>query len=163
MKSLESKLSTLNSIYAPKTGGRKGLVPVLPKIESHESTVDVSLLDVMAIEDFLNLLKNKTDNNWKDLWKETCIFTKQLKAARELLSIGSNLISNRSNRKILDRLLDVTHILLNAERVVIMEVDPSTKELVITHCKDEKALGTRIPTSTGLEGKFSSNSVSFHT
>lgn len=132
---------------------RKTRIPALPKIESHESNIDVSLLDVMAVEDFLSLLKGKTESNWKDLWKETCIFTKQLKAARELLSIGSNLISNRSNRKIIDRLLDVTHILLGAERVVILEMETGGKELAVTYCKDEKALGTRISALSGIEGK----------
>jgi hypothetical protein len=155
MKPIEPKLQPLNNIYNPRTGGqRKPLVPVLPKIESHESSIDVSLLDVMALEDFLNLLKNKTESNYKDLWKETCIFTKQLKAARELLSIGSNLISNRSSRKILDRLLDVSHVLLNAERVVIMEIDQVTKELVVTHSKDEKAIGTKVSPVTGIEGNI---------
>lgn len=157
--SIESKLQSINSIYNPQklnqgqNGIRKTRIPTLPKIESHESNVDVSLLDVMAIEDFLSLLKGKTDGNWKDLWKETCIFTKQLKAARELLSIGSNLISNRSNRKIIDRLLDVTHTLLNAERVIIMEMENGGKELVITYSKDEKALGLRVSSLSGIEGK----------
>eukprot|EP00599_Poterioochromonas_sp_BG-1_P011610 CAMPEP_0173155560 /NCGR_PEP_ID=MMETSP1105-20130129/14176_1 /TAXON_ID=2985 /ORGANISM="Ochromonas sp., Strain BG-1" /LENGTH=1172 /DNA_ID=CAMNT_0014072005 /DNA_START=603 /DNA_END=4121 /DNA_ORIENTATION=- len=106
----------------------------------------------MAVEDFLSLLKGKTESNWKDLWKETCIFTKQLKAARELLSIGSNLISNRSNRKIIDRLIDVTHTLLNAERVVILEMEGSGKELTVTYCKEEKLLGTRVSALSGIEG-----------
>jgi hypothetical protein len=184
MKSIDSKLQALNSIYNPAPARShhhhqlqplsNGLsshsaangsnhirkspkIPALPKIESHESSIDVSLLDVMAMDDFLSLLKNKTDSNWKELWKETCIFTKQLKAARELLSIGSNLISNRSNRKILDRLLEVTHVLLNAERVLIFEIDRTSdaRELVVTYANEEKLLGTRIPALTGLEGKSS--------
>lgn len=180
--SVESKLQSLNNIYnhgnsslsksnnshqnSILKGGnigsshntinntvRKTRIPALPKIESHESNIDVSLLDVMAVEDFLSLLKGKTESNWKDLWKETCIFTKQLKAARELLSIGSNLISNRSNRKIIDRLVDVTHTLLGAERVIILEMEAGGKELAVTYCKDEKALGTRVSALSGIEGK----------
>ncbi len=172
--SVEAKLQSLNNIYGnahtlsksnqlhsqntilqqgSHNNLRKTRIPALPKIESHESNIDVSLLDVMAVEDFLSLLKGKTESNWKDLWKETCIFTKQLKAARELLSIGSNLISNRSNRKIIDRLIDVTHTLLNAERVVILEMESSGKELTVTYCKEEKLLGTRVSALSGIEGK----------
>lgn len=131
---------------------RPNIMPRLPKIESTESMVDISMLDVMAVEDFLSLLKNKTENNTKELWKETCGIAWQLKAARELLSIGSNLISNRSSKKILDRLIDVTSILLSAERVYILEVDSSGKDLVVTHAKDEAAIGIRIPVTAGIEG-----------
>eukprot|EP00981_Chlorochromonas_danica_P010607 scaffold3290_cov165-Ochromonas_danica.AAC.50 len=88
--------------------------------------VDISMLDVMTVEDFLSLLKNKTENNSKELWKETCVIALQLKAARELLSI--------------------------AERVYILEVDSSGKELVVTHSKDESAMGVKIPVNSGIEG-----------
>lgn len=125
----------------------------LPKIEAQESSVDVSLLDVMAIEDFLSHLKTKTDNNWKELWKDSCVLAEQLKASRELLSIGSNLLSHKASRKILDRLIEVARVLLSAERVVIMELDVNAQELVVTHSLDEKLLGIRTPLSSGIEGK----------
>jgi hypothetical protein len=145
---------------AVSAAARKTRLPVLPKLELHETSIDVSLLDVMALEDFLSMLKGKTDANWKELWKETCIFTKQLKASRELLSIGSNLISNRASRKIIDRLLDVTHTLLNAERVIVMELDSTGNELFVTHSKDEKAIGLRVSPISGIECKFLSAKTS---
>lgn len=125
----------------------------LPKIDTPES-IDVSMLDVMPINDFLALLKTKTESNSKELWKETCAIAHQLKAARELLSIGSNLISNRANKKILDRLVEVTSILLSAERVYLLEVDAAGKELIVTHTADPNALGIKIPISEGIEGRI---------
>lgn len=146
-------MQAFNHSFSHKQDRRLKPIIQLPKIDLHESTLDVSLLDVMAIEDFLSLLKSKTEPNWKDLWKETCIFSKQLKAARELLSIGSNLISNKSSRKILDRLVDVTHTLLSADRVTILELDSTGRELIVTHSRDDKLAGFRIPATAGIEGK----------
>jgi hypothetical protein len=145
-------MQTFNHSFSQRQERKLKPIIQLPKIDLHESTLDVSLLDVMAIEDFLSLLKSKTESNWKDLWKETCIFSKQLKAARELLSIGSSLISNKSSRKILDRLVDVTHILLNADRVTILELDSTGREMIVTHSRDDKLIGLRIPASVGIEG-----------
>jgi GAF domain-containing protein len=133
--------------------------PQLPKIGATESVVEVSLLDVMDVEDFLQLVKSKTDSNWKELWKETCLVVNQLKAARELLSIGSNLIGNKPTRKILDRLVEVTHIMLNAERVVILELDPTGSELIVTHSREERLIGLRIPSTSGIEGDVLSTKI----
>jgi GAF domain-containing protein len=133
--------------------------PQLPKIGATESVVEVSLLDVMDVEDFLQLVKSKTDSNWKELWKETCLVVNQLKAARELLSIGSNLIGSKPSRKILDRLVEVTHIMLNAERVVIMELDPTGSELIVTHSREERLIGLRIPSTLGIEGDVLSTKI----
>lgn len=133
--------------------------PQLPKLGVTESVVEVSLLDVMDVEDFLHLVKSKTDSNWKELWKETCLVVNQLKAARELLSIGSSLIGNKPSRKILDRLVEVSHIMLNAERVVIMEFDPAGTELVVTHSREERLIGLRIPSTSGIEGDVLSTKI----
>ncbi len=108
----------------------------------------------MGIEEWLFLLKGKTENNYKEVWKETCILALQLKASRDLLSIGSNLFSNKSNRKILDRLIDSTYVILGAERVYLLEIDQSGKDLVVTHTREDHSLGLRIPITQGIEGKI---------
>lgn len=145
-------MQTFNSNYSKSTMKNRS-TPHLPKLGATESVVEVSLLDVMDVEDFLHLVKTKTDSNWKELWKETCLVVNQLKAARELLSIGSSLIGNKPTRKILDRLVEVSHIMLNAERVVVMELDPSGNELVVTHSREERLIGLRIPSQSGIEGR----------
>ena len=75
-------MQTFSPFYTNKFRGKSRPVAPLPKIETQEASVDVSLLDVMAIEDFLSHLKTKTENNWKDLWKESCVLAEQLKASR---------------------------------------------------------------------------------
>ncbi len=130
----------------------QGLPLNLPRIESSETVIDASLLDIMKIDDFLSLLKTRTDNNPKELWKEMVTMTHQLKASRELLSIGSSLISNKANKSIMDRLIESAHVILNAERVYIMEIDPTGSDLVVTYSKDQRAVGLKIPLKSGIEG-----------
>lgn len=141
---------------APSPNGKvlHGLPLSFPKIESHES-IDAALLDVMGIEDFLSLLKTRTDNNPRELWKETSMLASQLKASRELLTIGSTVYSNKVSRSILDRLIDASHIILNAERVYLLEIDPTGKSLTVTYAKDQRAIGRKIPINSGIEGKTS--------
>ncbi len=146
-------MQTFSQFYSKSRGKSKLPIAQLPKIESQESSVDITLLDMMGIEDFLTHLKNKTDNNWKDLWRESCTMAEQLKASRELLSIGSNLLGYKSNRTILNRIIEVTRILLSAERVAILEVDESGRELIVTHSLDERLVGVKLPVSSGIEGK----------
>lgn len=145
-----------NSNIGRGSGKRTKPVGTLPRLESGESNVlDISLLDVMAVDDFLNLLKNKTDSNSRELWRELVSIATNLKAARELLSIGSNLFSHRATAQILDRLVDASYMVLNAERVLLMEIDPVTgKELIVTHSRDKNSLGLRIPIEAGVEGNF---------
>jgi hypothetical protein len=129
-------------------------LPHLPRLETNESAVDISLLDVMGIEEYLTLLKTKTDNNSKELWKASCTLAVQLKASRELLSIGSNLFSNKSNRKILDRLVESTYVILGAERVYLLEIDSTGRDLVVTHSKEEYSIGHRFAANRGIEGYY---------
>lgn len=124
----------------------------LPRVTPNESSVDASLLDVMGLDEYLSLLKNKTENKPAELWKETSQLAMQLKASRELLAIGSSLYSNSASRKILDRLIESIHVILNAERVYLLEIDPSGTELVVTYSKDQEAVGLRISLNIGIEG-----------
>lgn len=137
----------------------KGLPVTLPRIETNDSQLDMSLLDVMGIDDFLSLLKNKTDNSSKELWKETCALALQLKASRELLSIGSNLCSNKTNKSILDRLVESSYVILNADRVYLMELDSCGKNLVVTHSREKNAIGLKISKDIGVEGDVVSRKV----
>lgn len=130
----------------------RGLPLSLPRVTPNESSVDASLLDVMGLDEYLSLLKNKTENKPAELWKETSQLAMQLKASRELLAIGSSLYSNSASRKILDRLIESIHVILNAERVYLLEIDPSGTELVVTYSKDQEAVGLRISLNIGIEG-----------
>lgn len=146
---------TLNGLPTPLMNGKKvqGLPLNLPNVQSAQTDIDTALLDVMGIEDYLSLLKNRTDNNPKELWKEMITMAHQLKASRELLTIGSSLFSNKANRDHLARLTESAHVILNAERVYLMEIDPTGCDLVVTYSRDQQAIGLKIPLRTGIEGK----------
>eukprot|EP01038_Epipyxis_sp_PR26KG_P011345 gene11345-15210_t len=138
-----------------KSNYNKKALVTLPRIDNNSespSTVDVSLLDLMGLEEFLSLLKNKTESNSKELWKASCSLAMQLKASRELLSISSTLFSQKSTKKILSRLVDATYTILNAERVHLMEIDKNSRELIVTHTHEENTIGYRIPVNKGIEG-----------
>lgn len=117
----------------------------LPKIESNESMLDVSLLDIMDKDEFLNLIKNKTGNNFNDLWKELVFIIDHLKASRELISIGSSILVQKSSDVILKRLLDVTRTLLRSEKIALIEY--KNGNLNVVQSTDDFLLGTSIPSS----------------
>ena len=143
-----------NGAPSPTLNGKvlHGLPMCLPKIESNETVVDAALLDVMGIDDYLSLLKTKTENNPRELWRETSALALQLKASRELLAIGSSLYSSKVSRAILDRLIDSSHIILNAERVYLLEIDPTGTHLVVTYSKEQRAIGRKFSLKDGIEG-----------
>ena len=140
----------------PTTGSRKptgnSKDAKLPKIRPNDDTTsDMNTLD-FDVDDFLSRLKKSTENNQPSLWKETCTLAYQLKASRELLTIGSHIFANKSKGNLLDRLIDVASVVLNVERVYLFQMDTSGKNLVITHTKDKQNIGIKIPIEIGIEG-----------
>lgn len=129
-----------------------------PKIRSgggssDEASVDINILDY-DVEAFLSRLKKSSDGNSSHLWKDLVKVVYQLKASRELLSIGSHLFSNKTKVNFVDRLIESTHIILNAERVYVFEIDPTGRSLVLTHTKDKNVIGSKIPIEIGIEGNL---------
>eukprot|EP01032_Pedospumella_encystans_P015995 gene15995-18267_t len=59
----------------------------------------------------------------------------------------------------MDRLVESAHVILNAERVYLMEIDPTGSDLVVTYSKDEKAIGLKTPLRTGIEGDVVSKRI----
>jgi hypothetical protein len=115
--------------------------------------VDISLLDFMGIEEFLSILKSKTENNNQALWKASCALASQLKGSRALLSLGSYLSSNEgAGTNILDRLVDTAFFILNAENICLLQLHTDGADLVVTHSRLESVLGVRIATSAVVSG-----------
>ena len=111
--------------------------------------VDVGLLDLMTTDEFLAVLKSRTDSNGAALWRAACTLTTQLKGSRALLSFGGYLTSNNGVGKAFDRLLDTAHFVLNAEHVFLMQLDADGAHLVVTHCRADAAVGVRVPVAQG--------------
>jgi len=116
--------------------------------------VDLSLLDMMGFEEFLVMLKNRTENNNPALWRVSCALAGQLKGSRELLSLGSYLSSNNNNlTKVFDRLIDTAYFLLNAEHVYLLQIDHEQMDhFVITHSRSTAAIGMKINISSVYDG-----------
>ena len=116
--------------------------------------VDLSLLDMMGFEEFLVMLKNRTENNNLALWRVSCALAGQLKGSRELLSLGSYLSSNNNNvTKVFDRLIDTAYFLLNAEHVYLLQMDHEQMDhFVITHSRSAAVIGTKINISSVYDG-----------
>ena len=136
------------------------LAPILQKSPT-EMYVDISLLDIMGIDEFLSVLKYRTENNQKDTWKEIAAIVSQLKASRELMFVESHLYSSKLIKsddpammiKLIDRLVEATRVIFDVERLNVYEIEVDTDELVLTHSTDKQIVGIRYLSKDGLESK----------
>jgi len=126
----------------------------LPSSSSINNLIEPNLLDVISVSSFLELLKTKTQNNPIIMWEEICTLAHHLKASRDVIYGCSNLLSNKFDRKVLDKLVESCNVLLNAERVFLLEIDSmNSEELIIKHPRDpESKAEIRVPFGTGIEG-----------
>ena len=136
------------------------LAPILQK-SSTEMYVDISLLDIMGIDEFLSVLKYRTENNQKDTWKEIAAIVSQLKASRELMFVESHLYSSKILKsddpevmiKLIDRLVEAACVIFDVEKVNIYEIEVDTDELILTHSTDKQNVGLRYLIKDGVESK----------
>ena len=136
------------------------LAPILQKSPT-EMYVDISLLDIMGIDEFLSVLKYRTENNQKDTWKEIAAIVSQLKASRELMFVESHLYSSKSLKsddpevmiKLIDRLVEAACVIFDVEKVNIYEIEVDTDELILTHSTDKQIVGLRYLMKDGVESK----------
>jgi len=138
------------------------LTPInLTKQPASDAFIDISILDVMGIDEFLSVIKYRTENNQKDTWKEIYSLISHLKASRELMFIETHLFSSRSQeennseslKKIVDRLVDATRVIFDVERVNIFEIDIETDEFVLTSSSEKQGVGIRFAIKDGIESK----------
>lgn len=139
------------------------LTPInLPKQPVSDAFIDISILDVMGIEEFLSVIKYRTENNQKDTWKEIFSLISHLKASRELMFIETHLFSSRSQeennseslKKIIDRLVDATRVIFDVERVNVLEIDTETDEFVLTSSSEKQGMGIRFAIKDGIESEL---------
>ena len=135
-------------------------LPKLP-ISKNQYCMDSSLLDFMGADEFLTLMKTRTENNVKEIWKEMSSLCNQLKASRELISIGSNIHGNLSTQSdklnsenLLIRLLQSTQIILGVDRVSILQVVSSKNEFKVISSTDKQNVGISFDISGSAEGNF---------
>ena len=111
---------------------------------SNVKSVDISHLDFMGIEEFLSILKERTEGDDKSMRNASLGLAAQLKESRTLLSMASYLSSNDGVMNILDRLMDTAYFILNAENVYLLQLDSSSTDFVITHTHADGVVGLKI-------------------
>lgn len=137
----------------------KKVIPVARPTETKANNInsdltgDVSHLDFMGIEDFISITKEKIGCNDTQMWNAACDLAGQLKEARALLSLASYLSSNDGLMSIIDRLIDTAYLILNAENIYLLQIDPNGGELVVTHSRIEEAVGSKFPQQEFSAGK----------
>jgi hypothetical protein len=112
-----------------------------------QSDIDFSLLDYKSVDDFLYYTKSKSE--FQDLSKH---LAKQLKASRSLLSLSKFLTVGSSPREIINKIVDSASAIIDAERVVFMEFDQDTGDLVYLKSLDNADSPLRV--RDGIECKF---------
>lgn len=144
----------------------KKVMPVARPTETKANSInsdltgDVSHLDFMGIEDFISITKEKIGCNDTQMWNAACDLAGQLKESRALLSLASYLSSNDGLMSIIDRLIDTAYLILNAENIYLLQIDPNG-ELVVTHSRIEEAVGSKFPQQEFLAGACAETNPDF--
>ena len=95
-------------------------------IKNHPQTdIDLSLLDYKSVDDFLYYISTKSE-----IPNISTHLAKQLKASRSLLSLSKFLIFGNSPKELITKIVDSTSAIIDAERVLFLELDQETTELI---------------------------------
>ena len=120
---------------------------------------DVNLLDYMGVEEFVNLMRNKTENDYDSLWSASRSLAMQVKTSKALLSLGSQLCAGKTKTEVLDKLIESMKFSLKADHVFIMEYVAAENSLRVTHSDCISANNHLIPRNIGIEGEVFMNGV----
>ena len=133
-----------------------------PRPGQDNEIFDVNLLDYMNIDEFLILMKNKTDNNYDNLWVASRRLAMQVKASKAVLSLSSQLCAGKSQLEVLEKLVESMKFSLNADHVSILQYIDNNNEasngnssggyLQVTHSDMVGIANHEIPSDKGIEG-----------
>jgi hypothetical protein len=114
--------------------------------------VNVNLIDYMTAEEFVQLMKMKTDNNYGSLWKASKALALQLKASKSILALNSYLVLGKSKNEVLDKLIGSMKYAINADHVYILEFSPECNNLQVSNSDNVSAIHQQIAINEGVEG-----------
>ena len=117
---------------------------------------NTGLLDYMNVDEFVHLMKNKTENNYDALWDASKALANQLKASKSLLSLNGYMCMGRTKNEIMEKLIDSMKFTLKADHVYVYEYLNHDNVLVVTHSDVVGSIHQKIPvcaTDGGIEGK----------
>ena len=123
------------------------------KMADSQKKFNVGLLDFMNADEFVQLMRNKTDGNYNALWDASKSLAQQLKTSKSLLTVNSYMCMGKTKNEILEKLVESLKFALTADHVYILEHLTHSNVLVVTHSDNIKAINQRIPVSDGgIEG-----------
>lgn len=124
--SYESKISLSLPISNPNSSSSSSSSSTTTTIKNNlQNDIDFSLLDYKSVDDFLYYIttKNEIQNLSKHL-------AKQLKASRSLLSLSKFLVFGNNPKELINKIIDSASAIIDAERVLFLELDQETTELI---------------------------------
>ena len=144
-------VSTKNKSWHSINGEEEGSSP---REEYAGEAFNVNLLDYMTGDEFIHLMKMKTENNYNALWKASKSLAMQLKASKAILTLNSYMSMGKSKAEVFDKLVESMKFTLLANYVYIYEHNRENNTLQVTHSNNIAALNQGIPISKGMEGKL---------
>lgn len=119
-----------------------------------DGEVDLSLLDVIGVDDFMSLIRVRQEKNHTATWDAALLLAQQWKALRGLLSSTTNLLNKQVDAVDFEKILEIAHKTLNAERIVILQYDPKDAKLVVVAAREQTIRGVRIDINQSSEGNL---------
>lgn len=123
----------------------KRMLEAMEKVESGK--LDDAQLDVISTDEYA------------DLFRGFSLMVDSLRDEQRILSISSDLAGELQLEVLIERIMEVTAELLNAERSTLFVHDPKTDELVSIYAAGIETREIRIPSSRGIAGAVFSSGV----
>jgi GAF domain-containing protein/PAS domain-containing protein len=122
--------------------------------KSHmDGDLDLSLLDKLSVDDFMSLIRLRQEKNQTATWDATVTLAQQWKLLRSLLSSSTSLLSKQVDAADFEKLLDLAHSTLNAERIVVLKYDEKEAKLVVVASREQTIKGVKVDINQSSEGE----------
>mmetsp|Transcript_15738 Transcript_15738/g.14240 ORF Transcript_15738/g.14240 Transcript_15738/m.14240 type:complete len:1270 (+) Transcript_15738:88-3897(+) len=129
------------------------LLPEIHHSKHAEPEIDLSVLDVMGIEEFMTFLKTRSDKNHQTLLEASQLLATQCKSLRNIMSMSSQLFNDTNDVKTYSKkILDLVGSSLNVERIVVLKYDFNENILVVDFTNESVLQNCKIPIENTLEG-----------
>lgn len=146
------------SVYREK----RKLVKGEPNFQNeNSSSLNLSFLDYMSVEDFINAIRTSTDCSSQNLLRLIFSVSSQLKGLRALLSLHSFLTSNETTSNVLDRVMETAYFILDAENLFLLRENEQETDFEITHSNVNCLVGLKIPSHPPRFGTIEKKSFPF--
>lgn len=117
-----------------------------------DTTISLSLLESMSVDEFINIIRSKLSypDNELLIWELFSSIANKYQNLRTLTLTSSSILnrSDSSDSINFDKILDLAYSALSAERVVVLKYLEEGDNLVVVATKDDEIKGLTIPINT---------------